>query len=234
MTIAGVALTAGSTVANSMAASKVTRAREDAMAAERIRQNGLDQEAQALNTQSQDRYQDFSGQEEKAATKLADYFTGQQVAEPSAEAALPTSASNVVVAEEQKQRAKARDFTDKTGTALGRLRAFGDVLGENSRLQARDASQIGQIGGFKRGSSNVMAYELDAANQKGNGLKLFGDVLGMGGGLLTSAGLSQPGGGVAKATTLADHIGYKPGMTAGAGLYPAAPAKSIRSYFEGI
>ncbi len=190
LTIAGVALTAGSTVANSMAASKVARAREDAMAAERIRQNGLDREAQALNVQSQDRYQDFSGQEEKAATKLADYFTGQQVAEPSAEAALPTSASNVVVAEEQKQRAKARDFTDKTGTALGRLRAFGDVLGENSRLQARDASQIGQIGGFKRGSSNVMAYELDAANQKGNGLKLFGDVLGGLGGLSLNAGLS--------------------------------------------
>lgn len=220
LTIAGVALTAGSTVANSMAASKVARARDDAMAAERIRQNGLDQEAQALNAQSQDRYQDFSGKEEKAATKLADYFTGQQVAEPSAEAALPTSASNVVVAEEQKQRAKARDFTDKTGTALGRLRAFGDVLGENSRLQARDASQIGQIGGFKRGSSNVMAYELDAANQKGNGLKLFGDVLGMGGGLLTNAGLSRP---KYTQTTLGDHLGYKPATS----YFPDAPKRKF-------
>ncbi|AAK89566.1 hypothetical protein EN41_19905 [Agrobacterium tumefaciens] len=218
LTIAGVALTAGSTVANSMAASKVARARDDAMAAERIRQNGLDQEAQALNAQSQDRYQDFSGQEEKAASKLADYFTGQQVAEPSAEAALPTSANNVVVNEEQKQRAKARDFTDKTGTALGRLRAFGDVLGENSRLQARDAGQIGQIGGFKRGSSNVTAYELDAANQKGNGLKLFGDVLSGLGGIGVNAGLSRP---KYTKTTLGEHLGY----TLPASYFPEAPKR---------
>ena len=92
--------------------------------------------------------------------------------------------------EEAKQRAAAKDYTDKQGAALGNLRAFGDLLGSIGRLQARDAGQIGQIGGFKRGSSNATSLELDAASHKGDGLKLFGDVLGGLGTLGMSAGLS--------------------------------------------
>lgn len=190
LTIAGVALTAGSTVANYAAQQKVQRARDDAMAAERIRQQGLDKEAAALNTQSQDRYQDFEGQQDQKAGQLAEYFTGQDVAEPSAEAALPTSASNITVAEEAKQRAGAKAFTDRSGQALGELRSFGDLMGGLGRLQARDATEIGQIGGFKRGSSGVLSYELDDASRAGDGLKLFGDILGGVGGLATSSGLS--------------------------------------------
>lgn len=190
LTIAGVALTAGSTVANTMAANKVAKARDSAMAAERIRQGQLDQEAAAINTQSQDRYQDFEGQQEQEATKLGDYFAGQTTAEPTAAEALPTSTSNITIQEENKQRGQARDFTNKTGEALGNLRSFGDLLGSIGRDQARDASLVGQIGGFKAGSSNVLPFELDEASQKGNGLKLFGDILGGVGGIATSAGLS--------------------------------------------
>lgn len=180
-------------------------ARDDAMAAERIRQGSLDKEAQALNAQSQDRYQDFQGQQDQKAASLADYFTGQEVAEPSAEAALPTSSSNITVREEGKQRGKATEFTNRTGNALGELRAFGDLLGDVSRLQARDAGQIGQIGGFKRGSSGVLGYELDEASQAGNGLKMFADLAGGAGGIATSAGLSGGSlfGGAAPATTAA-------------------------------
>lgn len=202
ITIAGVALTGLSSGLNYAAQSKVQNARDDAMAAERIRQGTLDQEAQALNAQSQDRYQDFQGQEDQKAAQLADYFTGQEVAAPSAEAAIPASSSNITVREEQKQRGKATEFTNRTGNALGELRAFGDLLGDVSRLQARDAGQIGQIGGFKRGSSGVLGYELDEAGQAGNGMKLFADLAGGAGSIATSAGLSGGslfgGGGAAK------------------------------------
>ena len=199
MTIAGVALSAASTAANASAQAKVQRARDDAMAAERIRQNGLDQEAQALNLKSQDNYQDFEGKQEETSSKLADYFTQQAVPEPTPEVALPTTSSSITVAEEAKQRAQAKDFTNRTGTALGELRSFGDLLGANSRLQARNAMEVGQIGGYKRGSSNVLSYELDAANSKGQGLRTFGDILGGIGGIATNAGLSGPAPGAAKA-----------------------------------
>lgn len=196
ITIAGIALTAGSTVANTMAASKAQHARDDALAAERIRQNGYDQETSALNEQSRGRYDDFEGQQNAKADELGQYFSGQQVAAgdqnaaATAETTVPQSGSSLTVREEDKQRGQARDFTDKTGAALGNLRAFGDVLGGISRGQARDASLIGQIGGFKQGSSNVLPLELDKANQAGSGLKLFGDILGLGGSLAVNKGLS--------------------------------------------
>lgn len=179
-----------------MAASKAQGARDDALAAERIRQSGFDKETQTLNDQSRDRYNDFEGQQDAKANELGQYFSGQQVdagnqnAAATAETTVPQSGSSLTVREEAKQRGQARDFTDKTGAALGNLRAFGDVLGGISRGQARDASLIGQIGGFKQGSSNVLPLELDQANQAGSGLKLFGDVLGLGGSIGINKGLS--------------------------------------------
>src|SRR5262245_51583452 len=128
LTIAGLALTAGSTVANYSANQQVEKARADAMAAERIRQGMLDKEAAAINVQSQDRYKDFGTQEDTKAADLGSYFANMSVPEPDTGEALPTSTNNIVVNEEAAQRAKARDFTTKTGLALGNLRAFGDVL----------------------------------------------------------------------------------------------------------
>lgn len=190
LTIAGLALTAGSTVANYAANQQIEAARNDALAAERIRQNTLNQEADALNLTSQNRYQDFVGQQEAKSAELGDYFAGQSVPEPEVGSGLPSSSSSIVVQEEDRQRDKARDFTDRTGKALGELRSFGDLLGSVSRGQARDASLIGQIGGFKMGSSNVVPYELDEAGRAGDGMKLFGDILGGLGSVGTMAGLS--------------------------------------------
>ncbi len=201
LTIAGIALSAGSAVANSVAQSKIESARNDALAAERIRQNGLDQEAQALNVTSQDRYQGFDDKQDQRGQQLGDYFQGQKVSQAEGNQAAATeqaqgtmpAASGITVAEDAKQSGKAKAFTDAQGAALGQLRAFGDLLGETGRGQARDASLIGQIGGFKRGSSNVLPYELDAASSAGNGAKAFGDLLNLGGSLAVDAGLSGVG-----------------------------------------
>jgi hypothetical protein len=195
LTIGGIALSIGSTVANTVAQNKVAKARDQALAAERIRQNGLDQEAQALNVQSQDRYTGFDDKQAEKSKELGDYFAGQHIdasdanAAATAETVMPQSSSGVVVQEEANQRGKARDFTNKQGAALGQLRSFGDLMGDIGRDQARDATTVGQIGGFKKGSSSIVPYELEAANEAGNGMKMLGDVLGLGGGIATSAGL---------------------------------------------
>lgn len=197
ITIAGIALTAGSTLANSIAQRKVQKARDDVLAAERIRQNGLQHEADALNTQSQDRYQDFSGQQGEKASELGQYFTDQKIenandnAAATQEMTVPQSGSNITVREEQKQRGKADAYGQQQGEALGELRSFGDLLGGIGRQQSRDAGQIGQIGGFMRGSSSVVPYELDTANHAGDGMKLFGDLLGLGGSIGLAKGLGS-------------------------------------------
>ena len=188
VTLAGIALTVGSTVAKSVAAGQVADARNDALAAERIRQQGLDREADALNLQSQDRYQGFEAKQEERGKNLGDYFASQTV-DPGQANIAPASTSSITVQEQGRQNAKAKAFTDKQGAALGDLRSFGDLLGGIGRLQARDASQIGQIGGFKKGSSGVLSHELEAANSAGGGAGTLGDILGLGGSLAIGKGL---------------------------------------------
>jgi len=227
----GAAMMVGSMVAKQQAAKQVEKARNSAIEAETIRQRGYDQEADALNAVSQDRYTDFAGKQTDKAKSLGDYFEGQ--AKPVAESGgatepvMPTSASNIVVAEEGKQLGKAREYGSQQDTALGNLRAFGDLLGGISRGQANDAAQLGIIGGFKRGSQGVLPLELEAANGKGAGARLFGDLLGMGGSMAMMGGMggggpswgglfgSTPAAGAGAGTTgfgagAAPNFGYQP------------------------
>ena len=219
-TLTGLALTAGSTVVNTIAANKAASAREDVLAAERIRQGQLDREADALNVQSQDRYKNAEGQQQAKARDLSEFFTGPNTAGEANDAAasvMPSDTSDITVREMQKQTNAAQDFTGQQAASLAALRSFGDMLGDNARLQARDASLIGQVGGFKRGSSGVTPLELDAASQKGAGLRFFGDLLGGAGSLATNYGLTRGG-----ATPI---FGAKSATTSGGSL---APATTIR------
>lgn len=220
VTLTGLALTAGSTVVNTIAANKAASAREDVLAAERIRQGQLDREADALNVQSQDRYKNAEGQQQAKARDLSEFFTGPNTAGEANDAAasvMPSDTSDITVREMQKQTNAAQDFTGQQAASLAALRSFGDMLGDNARLQARDASLIGQVGGFKRGSSGVTPLELDAASQKGAGLRFFGDLLGGAGSLATNYGLTRGG-----ATPI---FGAKSATTSGGSL---APATTIR------
>lgn len=217
LTIAGLALTAGSTVANYAANQKIQSARNDALAAERIRQKGFDREAEAVNATSQDRFTNVEGQVQQEATKLGDYFAGQNATAPAADAMPTTTGSNITVQEEARQRSKAKASTDASGRALGQLRSFGDVLGGISRGQARDAGQVAQIGGFKTGSSGVLPYELEAANSKGAGLQMLGDILGGLGSVAVPAGLM--GGAMPSFSGIATKLGF-----GGGGGIPATAA----------
>lgn len=217
VTLTGLALTAGSTVVNTIAANKAASAREDVLAAERIRQGQLDREADALNTRSQDRYEGVEGKQEAKARDLSEFFSGPNTAGEANDAAasvMPSDTADITVREMQKQTGAAQDFTSKQAASLANLRSFGDMLGDNARLQARDASLIGQVGGFKRGSSGITPLELDAASQKGAGLRFFGDLLGGAGSLATNYGLTRGG-----ATPI---FGAKSGAASGGSLAPAS------------
>lgn len=190
LTLVGLAASAGGVALNSAAQSRVNAARDSAMDAEKMRQLKLSREANSVNAKSQDRFKKFKGAQNEKAGKLQDYYSSQDVPEPSKETALPTTNSDITVAEETKQRDQASALTDRTANALGELRSFGDVLGDKSLLQGRDATKAGQLASFKEGSSAVLPFELEAANQKGEGLRLFADLLGGAGGLAMSKGLS--------------------------------------------
>ena len=215
----GLGLTAGSIGLNSIVANQRQRAVDNAMAAENARQLTLQREAEALNAQSQDRYQNFGDQQSEKAAELADYFTSQNATPTDAGAAneaaavMPSATNDIVNSEIAKKSGQAKAFTDQQGAALAKMRSFGDLLGDTSRLQARDASQIGQIGGFRAGSRAVLPLELDAAQRKGQGLATLADLLGVAGSVATM--------GAATGTPLASMFGFGTGtapMTAAAGL----------------
>lgn len=190
LSIAGVVATVGSLAANSAASSSVASARNDALAAERIRQKGMDEKTAALNAGAQDRYKGFQGQQDAKGAQLGDYFGGQTAAvQAGTPAALPASSSNVTVQEQGKQGAKADAFNAQQGDALGNLRAFGDVIGETGRQTGRDAQTIGQIGTDKRISAGILPYELEHANSAGGDMAMLGDILGGVGQVATTAGL---------------------------------------------
>lgn len=198
ITLIGAAATIGSVGANYVANQQAQNARNDAMAAERIRQRQLDQEAAGLNNQSRDRYENFGDQQGERAGKLKEYYAdvGNRITAPlPTEAPIGSKASGVVAQEMAKQGAKADAFADQQNTALAGKNAFGSLFGDISRLQARDAGLVGQLAGFKKGSAGILPLELEAAAQKGAGLKLAGDILGGLGSIGVKAGLGGAGAG---------------------------------------
>lgn len=196
LAIGGLVLTGASIAANQVAQSNVSSARNDALEAERVRQAGFDKQAQAVNTGAQDRYKDFGAQQDTKAQSLASFYKDQTANTAAATPqAAPPSSSNITIQEQAKQQGKSADYSNQQADALGNLQAFGNLFGDIGRSQARDATTLGQIGDFKKGSSGVLPYELEAANGAGGTMGFLGDVLGGLGQAGVSAGLAGSFGG---------------------------------------
>lgn len=173
-------LAAGSVAANTIGARKQESALAGNMAAERLRQKRYDDESFALNAAAQGRVGAVPEQIETRGDDLAALFgdTGAAPAEPII--STPASSSNIVTSREGAAMDKAKASTDARAGDLGRLRAFGDVLGDVSRMQGRDAGQLGLIGSMRRGSQSVLPLELEAAQGAGSKWRLLGDLLSAG------------------------------------------------------
>lgn len=186
-------LTGGSMLANSIGAGQAAKAQASQMAAERQRQQALDNESYALNNVGRDRYAGFEGQQDERKTELTDMFTQALDTAPARPAAvLPQSSSNLVVANDAQEAGAARADAEDNAQRRGALQSFGDLFGDISRLQGRDAGVQGMLGGFKRGSQGVLPLELEAAAQKGSGWMMLGDLLNMGAGLTMPGALAAP------------------------------------------
>ena len=187
-------------IANQQAARRQDRAQADAMSAERMRQARLDDESRGVNQRALERYDDAEGQQERRTSELAEVFGGD--ANRGAEvisAALPRSSSNITVQNDERERERASEFSGQQGEAMARMRSFADMFGGLGRDTARDASELGMLGGFKRGSQGVLPFELESAAQRGQGLRNAADAMNLFGSIGVNAGLS--GGGLPRVST---------------------------------
>jgi hypothetical protein len=67
-------------------------------------------------------------------------------------AALPKAGSDLVQREIDNKAGLASAYGADQADKLAQLRSFGDVIGTTGRGVAEDASKVGQIGSFKKGS----------------------------------------------------------------------------------
>jgi len=169
----------GSIAANKQAQAKVNKARAGALEAERIRQKGYEEQSQALQNQSQGRYQDFSKSQEAKGKEIGDYFAKQRDsgAITQSNVALPFSNSNVVNTEQAKQMGKTAGYSMGQDQSLAGLRSFGNLLAQINLGQARDTQGLGILKSFREGSAGITPLELAKANQAGANWQRAGQIM---------------------------------------------------------
>lgn len=192
LALAGGGSTLLSTWLNSSAQNAVNDARNKVITDERGRQAGFDAEAGKLNDQSLARFYNFGDQQKADTARLADLFKTPVVTPttPLTAAPLPPSASALTNREIGTKTGIADNYVNHQGDTLANLRSFGDLMGHIGLGQAKDAQLVGQIGGFKKGSTGVEQIELDNANRAGNDQKMWADIAAGLGKVGLTAGLS--------------------------------------------
>lgn len=176
-------MTAAGTAANAVAARKSQKAMEGAREAERIRQQGFQQESNAAFDESLSK-QGADLQKNSIAQAEAERAATMQGAQtPEAAVSIPTQGSTpTVVSDETSARVGAGNAQAAQDAAnRAALASFGDVQLGNALMNTRYGQQQQQIGNFMRGSANVLGTELEAASHKGDGLRTVGGLLNAGG-----------------------------------------------------
>ncbi len=179
------ALTAAGTAASAAGVRKAQKAQAGAREAERTRQKGFQSEADARaaeNLASTNKGATDSGMakaeaERKAASDAAVAEVRAPVEAAGANLAGDSSGARVVAGENATQAAKGLGYAIQQGAAKAKLAGFNDVGFENALLNARTNQDIARIANFAKGSSDVLPVELEAAAQKGQGLRTLGSVL---------------------------------------------------------
>lgn len=190
ITLIGLGLSAAGSIANGMAANDAAKARASALQAERYRQQGLQDQQTALAQQSQEGFQNMPEQIDARTQELTDYFMAPIGDDPNATAGMvaPEGTSSITVREMDRQSGAAKGRTDAQAASLAKMRSFGDLLGDKMRGVSRNSSAIDQLTGFRRGSTDAMAPELEAAAMAGAGKNTLGDILGGMGSIATGYG----------------------------------------------
>lgn len=144
-----------------------------------------------------------------------------KTADPAASGYLPSagSAPTIVANAGAQAGAAANARTSQLAHALAALGGTQDVLQKTNIGIGRNSQEIGQIGGFKRGSLDVLQSEMDAAKQKGSTLRMLG-------GLAQSVGQMMLAGGGGPAIPKPDMV-TPWAVTAPGGVAPSLPGGFI-------
>ena len=190
ISIAGVALTVGSTLLSQRAASKVQKARNNASSAEALRQEefrrqqaaAFDDTSKGFNRKDQDAGIDTAAlaREDSFTENLRTFSPGD----------VPTAGSAPRIVRENLANELNRSLGEGKSFAkrLARFGASGENQFGNQVTLGRGAQDQARLGGFSAGSSGILPLEFQAANQKGAGLRTAADITGALGSVANLAG----------------------------------------------
>lgn len=183
--LVALALTAAGTAASAAGARKAQKAQAGAREAERWRQKGFQDEAEAraadnfskTGKDATDVGMANAEADRKAASDAAVAEVRAPVEATGANLAGDTSAAKLVANENASQAARGLGYAIQQGAAKAKLASFGDVGFENAIMNARTNQDLARIANFAKGSADVLPVELEAAAQKGQGLRTLGSIL---------------------------------------------------------
>jgi hypothetical protein len=190
MSIAAAALTVAGTGAQAIGSSKASRAQSNVAAAETARQERFRREQAALFEQSQ-AGQTREAQDQKlneATERRTNALQGAVTQGSAADVPLAGNEASVVADTISRRLAGSAQTARDEGGRLGALGAFKDLNFGNAISLGRSGQQQGMLGGFSRGSADLVPMEMDIAGQRGQGWQSFGRLLSGVGSLTGMAG----------------------------------------------
>lgn len=195
LTIAGAALAGGGTLLQMNAQNSANSAADDATNAERIRQQGLERQSNALfNANLNKGYGNMPADVAKAqGTRQAAY---DAILPPAADGSAytpgATPAPSIISEDAASRAASSAASTKGSSEAKAKLGSLGDLLFNTDIGTARTGQGIAGIGQQQVRSQNILPLELEAAQLKARS-PLGALMSGIGGGL-TTAGVYGAGG----------------------------------------
>lgn len=191
LSIAAAVATVAGSAAQAAGARKAERARDQAIAAERLRQDEFGRRSEiqfgdALAEHTRDRQDEKIGD---AVARRQQAFDRATERRPSADRTPGSSRAPAVIQSETKsQNARAERRSAGEGAAQASLGSWADLLLSGAQARQRAGDQVNAINSFRRGSLDVLPLEVQAAGRKGRGLRTLGDLLVAGGQIAGMAG----------------------------------------------
>lgn len=212
-----IALMIGGALANEQAERKVEKERNNRALAERLRQQKMGQEADAVLRASLAEQERPAVEQEQRVAEAGREQKYAQAAQPSDQEFIATPSAPVEVKSELAARmADAMARGRQQAAALARLGGRSDAQMQGGIALGRSAQDLNRIGNTSRSSSAILPYELQAANSKGEGWRTVADLFNLGSAVTGMYGMTAA---PAASSVTATNTGLSGARTVGS-MYP--------------
>ena len=190
-----IALAAASAGANHLGQRKVDKASEEAYRWVEARNDKNIDKAKKAARKTEDLYSDVNAKEAKETQRLSSLLTDTKPVQQANSAVADGGVTDTIVAENNRQKASNKRYTDEVGSARASLLAPAYINRNNAISSMQHGTDITQAKDFMGGDNAVFNTKLQNASTKGAAWGTAGDVLSMAAMLTGMGSLMAPSAG---------------------------------------